>query len=242
MARRKRGRAVPLWVKPFLAGLRRTGNVEAAALLAGIDKSTVYLRRKAEPGFAVRWAAALAMGKATAGRRRRPPKRVPVELILRDGKHGPRFVRAAAGRWSAKVEAVFLAMLARTGCVRWAAAAAGMSANAFYQRRKAYPRFAADWAAAEAASEQRIPGFLTAATVASFDPEVAEELAGEDLPRVSIAEAIQIAKLKGLGAGGAAKAQRGQARPLPSIEAVRDEVLRRIAAIRRHREEGGTWP
>lgn len=242
MARRKRGRGAPVWVRAFLAGLGRTGNVGTAALLAGVDKSTAYLRRKADARFAARWETALAAGKAAAGQRKRPPKRVPVELILRDGKQGPRFVRVAAGRWSAAVEARFLAMLARTGCVRWAAAAAGMSTNALYCRRKAYPGFAADWAAAEAVARERVPALLSSASIATFDPEVAEELAGEDLPKVTIAEAIQIARLKGMGPAEAARAQSGRTRPLPSIEQVRDEILRRIAAIRRHREAGGTWP
>lgn len=37
-----------------MRALRRTGNVAAAALAAGVDKSSAYLRRKADAGFAAR--------------------------------------------------------------------------------------------------------------------------------------------------------------------------------------------
>jgi hypothetical protein len=221
-----------------LRALARSGNVGLAALEAGFDKSSAYYHRKRERDFARRWDAAKAKGKAAAatGKRARQGK-IAVELVLRNGKDGPKYVRAAMGRWNDDVEAVFLAALERTGCIRWAAAAAGFSTRTIYYRRAHYPDFAERCDAAEARARQRIPAILTAATIATFDPEID----GESLPPVSIDQAIAIARLKcssgGAGAGGGPRG--GYIRREPSIEEVRDEVIRRIAAIRRHREQGG---
>lgn len=52
-------RKPPRWTVAFLRSLERTGEVEAAARDAGIDKSTAYLRRKAHPDFAQAWEEAL---------------------------------------------------------------------------------------------------------------------------------------------------------------------------------------
>lgn len=225
------------WRARFLRALAHTGNAALSALQAGIDKSTAYNHRKADPAFAARWGAAAAEGKAAAaaGKRRRPG-RVKVELVMRNTKRGAQQVRAARGRWRQQVEDDFFAALERTACVRWAAAAAGLSSNALYYRRRHYPDFARRWDARVKDAEQRIPGLLTAATIASLDPEI--EAGG--LPPVSTSEAIAIARLKGLEAGAGA---RGSAMrcgpPEPSIEEVRDDVLRRIAEIKRHRERKG---
>lgn len=229
MAKRQK---VAAWRRRFLWVLGRTGNVELAALHAGVDKTTAYNHRNGDPRFAARWDAARAKGKAAAaaGKAARLGK-ASVELVLRDGKTGPAYVRAAEGRWCAAVEEAFFAALARTACVRWAAAAAAISTAALYSRRAKYADFAARWDAIVARAKTRIPELLTAATIASLDPEIDEA----DLPRVTIDQAIAIARLKcGPGGGGRGR----DAAPEPSIEEVRDEVLRRIAAIRRHREKG----
>ena len=148
--------------------------------------------------------------------------------MLRRTKHGDKLVRAAPGRWNAKAEAVFLAELRRTGCVRQAARACGLSTSALYKRRENYPDFAARWAAAEAVATERIPALLSAATIASLDPEVADA----ELPPVDIDQAIAIARLKcGPGAAG----RRGRfARPERPIEAVRASILHKLDAIEAH--------
>lgn len=55
-----RSRKPPRWVVPFLRALERTGEVEAAARDAGIDKSTAYARRKVHADFAAAWEGVLA--------------------------------------------------------------------------------------------------------------------------------------------------------------------------------------
>jgi hypothetical protein len=206
MGKKKTGKA-PAWRRKFLCALRRTGNVKLAALHGAVDKTSAYDHRKRDPDFKARWEAAAAKGKAAAaaGKKARLPK-VAVELVLRDGKNGPKYVRAADGRWCEAAEKAFFAGLERTGCTRWAAAEAGVSTRTIYYRRAHYPGFAARCAAAEARAKERIPAILTAAAIAAFDPEIE----GEDLPPVNVDQAIQIARLKcGEGRDGAAGSRRG---------------------------------
>ena len=60
------GRRAPRWTIAFLRALERSGEVEAAALDAGIDKSTAYARRKAHPDFAEAWENALRLRSGRA--------------------------------------------------------------------------------------------------------------------------------------------------------------------------------
>ena len=155
--------------------------------------------------------------------------------MLRRTVHGDKWVRVAAERWSAKVETAFLAELRRTGNVRAAARAIGMSTTALYNRRKNYPDFAARWAAAEAEASERVPALLDAATIASLDPEIEPE----GLPPVSVDQAIAICRMKGWGARPALGAAQGGSAlrygpPEPSIEQVRANILARLEAIEAH--------
>jgi hypothetical protein len=228
MAKRK---TAEQW-RTFLRWLARTDNARLAARHAGMNVATAYDRRIADDGFAAKWAAAVAEARA------RPPSRKARadkgrEVVLRRSKHGDKLVAAGPGRWNAKVEHSFRAALRQTGCVRSAARACGLSTTALYNRRSNYPEFAAAWAADEAFAKERIPAILTAATIASFDPEID----GEGLPKVNVDQAIQIARLK-CGESGAARKRSRHTPPEPTIEEVRDEIKRRLTAIRRHREKG----
>ncbi len=227
MAKRKTARD---W-DAFLRGLRRSGNARLAAHEAGMDVGTAYDRRIKDPRFAARMAKAADEGKARAAMAKARRKTLNQALVARKTKHGTQLVRAAPGRWSDAAEQTFLAELLRTGCARAGSRACGISTSALYKRRAKYPDFAAAWAATEALAKERIPALLSAAAIAALDPEIEDE----GLPKVDVDQAIAIARLK---CGGAAEAKRRGRwiRKEPSIEEVRDEVLRRVAAIRRHRE------
>ena len=248
-------RKAPLWRGRFLRALARTGTVAASAEMAGVDKSTVYLRRKWDRDFARRWERAKAKGKERAAWKGAPPphcvrssagsivppsrsriaggnpsRRSPgnpgEDLVLRKSKRGAQLIRAGEGRWSPELEDAFCAHYTRCGCIRWAARAVGISANSVHTRKKNYPDFAARMAACAAAADDQLRDYVRSAGLATFDPELPQD----ETPKVSISEAISILRLK--GSGKAAE----EPVPLPPIEEVRDEVLRRIAAIRRHRE------
>jgi hypothetical protein len=148
-------------------------------------------------------------------------------------------VRAGEGRYSAKKGEAFIGALRATGCVKRAAAAAGISTTALYKRRGRYPGFAAEWAEAEQDAKATLHGFVMAAGIAAFDPDGPGDA---ETPKVTVAEAIAILRLKGTGPCAASGPARGAAgrgaggAEEPPIEQVRDEVLRQVAAIRRKAE------
>jgi hypothetical protein len=119
----------------------------------------------------------------------------PIELIVRRSKREEsQIVRAGKGRWSPGIEADFLAWLAAGFGVSHAARQIGFSTNALYQRRLRDPDFAARWAKVREEGLARSDELLIDSVPRTLDPEVIAA-AAEDLPRPTIAEAIQIQRL-----------------------------------------------
>jgi hypothetical protein len=244
----------PLWRKVFLRALASTGNARASAVEAGVDVGTAYDHRIKDPGFAGQWAGALTKYSAVAAKKPRPlhprasrggpPPRSGEELVLRRTRHGDKLVRAAPGRWCARVEETFFDGLEVTGCVRTAAAAAGISTNALYARRKAYPEFAGRWDEIEARAAQQLPTLLHTAAVVSLGPEAGASGDGKRrgrgrLPKVNVDQAIRISRIKGAGAG-AGEGRRGGIRFGPRA-ATKEEVIAQLkkgfAALERRRRK-----
>ena len=194
-------RKAPLWRQVFLRALRRTGNVRASAFEAGVDPGTAYDHRAKDAGFRAKWAGVLKGFRAAEKKRAPlrhpaggPPRRSGEELVLRRSKHGDKLVRAAPGRWSRRVEESFLDGLEATGCVRVAAAAAGLSTNALYGRRAKYPEFAARWDERAARAATQLPGVLSAAALESLAPDVpgAKRRGRARLPKMNVDQAIRV--------------------------------------------------
>lgn len=218
-----------------MRALARGGNVRGAAREAGVDHGTAYDHRKLDAGFAKARERALARRGSRPSTRPSPAKGrggSGDDLVLRHSKkYAPQLVKAGPGRWLQKAEGVFLGQLRATGCIRRAAEAAGFSTTALDYRRKKYPAFAARWDGAVEEAKVQLHSLVVAAGIAAFDPGAA---AG-DVPKVSVAEAIAILRLKGAPSAGVP----GRSVPEePSIETVRDEIMERLAAIRRHRGLG----
>lgn len=165
------------------------------------------------------------------------------ELVLRRSRSGDKLVRAAAGRWSARIEESFLDGLEATGCVNAAAAAAGISTSALYQRRDKYPEFRARWDERAGRFRERLPGLLDAAAVESMSPQPrgAKRRGRAWLPPVSVGQAIRIkvandnAEAKARGPG-----RRGGARP-PDVseEELTAALLARFALLDKRRLAAG---
>lgn len=236
MAGKKR---IPLWRRAFLRELARTGNVEAAAFVAGVDKSTIYEHRKAHPEFVPLLEAARAKGKAAAAKGPRAPARKPregrEELVERRTKEGgAQLVRAGPGRWCKTAEDAFFNSLSLTGCVRRAALACGFSTNALYARRNAYPAFAARWAEVEARSVGELPHRLRVAALAALSPEANAE--GDGAPdegaapiAMTAADAIRISEMK--GGGGKAGGKRPWAEIKAEDEARKEELVEQVVKL-----------
>lgn len=238
------GKKSPQWRKVFLRALARSGNARASAVEAGVDVGTAYDHRIKDAAFAGQWAGALAKFKANAQKKalrlRSGQAGKAGEMVLRRTKHGDKLVRAAPGRWCARVEEIFFDTLELTGCVRSAAAAAGISTNALYARRKAYPEFAERWDEIEARAAQQLPALLHTAAVVSLGPGPSTgsgrvRRGRGRLPRVNVDQAIRISRIKGAGGTGpGGSGGRGGIRPrVATNEEVREALTARLDAFRK---------
>jgi hypothetical protein len=237
--------SAPPWRGLFLRELGRTGSVAAAADRAGIDRSSAYQLRRRNPAFAASWgrakAAAVArFGAANKAGRAGEPARASLRLrgdetVRASGAGRPCIVRAGPGRWSRAAEEAFLATLCATANVKAAAAAAGVSAQAAYARRRQWPAFAQAWDEAKAEGYARLELLLLHAATATLDPPAVPT--GVEPPEMSYDQALNLLRLRqgslGAGAGrGRGYAWRAQE---PDIEDVRAEIMRKLAALERAR-------
>lgn len=251
---RRSGRWTALRRDTYLAVLRATGNARAAAEAIGMDRTTIEHRCREDPGFArARDAARAEADRTLRGRRAdaaaggAPVEGVdPFETIRRGSNGQLQIVAAGRGRWNGRAEACFFAHVRVSGNMSAAARAAGFTPETVWERRRNVPAFAKrleqaleeaevalefrlavppDAAARAAAGTEGAQAGEAAAAKARFDPEFALKF-------------LKWREEKRRGGG-----RRGRPgkwlRKEPGIEEVRDEVLRRVAAIRRHREKGG---
>lgn len=229
MARKK---AEAVWRGEFLAALAEGHSVRGAARRAGVDHSSAYYARKADAGFAERWAAAVAEGRGRLARGERPA--LARDEIVRHSKHGrPCVMRVGPGRWSAAKEETFLAALEEGANVKRAADAIGMSTEPLYARRRREPAFFAAWAEAVRGGYLDVEMLLIEHAKAVLSgaqlPSEGRRLIGE----MSVADAINILKLhRSTAKGGAPQRYTWRARE-PDMEEVTAEILRKVAAIER---------
>lgn len=260
-------RTPPPWRLVFLRELARSGNVTSAARACGIDRSTPYQLRRGNAAFAASWDRARAAacerlerhggvmptasragegvardpapgGGGRAERRRRPLLRAGE--VVRDSPSGkPRIERVGQGKWSSETEAAFLAELTATANVSAAARAAGVSQQCVYMRRRRYPAFSAEWDAAVAEGFARIETLVVCAATTTLEPEPVPDRAW-DQPRMSMELAVSIWRAHIARAHGAGTRRLGgPPRREPDIEEVRQEILRKVAAIRNARGQTG---
>lgn len=223
------------WRGEFLAALAQGHSVRGAARGAGVDHSSAYYARKADAGFAGRWAAAVVEGRGRLTRGESPS--LGRDEIVRHSRHGrPCVMRVGPGRWSAAKEAAFLTALEEGANVSRAADAIGMSTEPLYARRRKEPAFFAAWAEAVRGGYLDVEALLIehakAVLSGAAPPSHGKRLIGE----MSIADAINILTLhRSTVKGGAPQRYNWRARE-PDMEEVTAEILRKVAAIRRKRQ------
>ncbi len=176
----------------------------------------------------------------------RAPKLRDDECVRASRAGRPCVVRAGPGRWSVAGERAFLAELTATANVKAAARAAGVSAQAAYNRRRQWPAFAAAWDAALAEGYARIEMLLVCAATATLDPEPVlrpfdpstgsglgareERTDAYEGPEMSVEQAMKLL-FHHEGRGGGRAPRYGWRRREPDIEEVRESILRKLAAI-----------
>jgi len=237
----------PRWVAVFLKALERTGNVRLAAEGAGVDFSTAYQRRKRHADFAERWEGALREAKLvdTSVEPLTLPPLCDGSLPLPQGERGMvvrpdgKVIKGSDARWGKRAEEAFLLELTTSGNVRRAAEAAGFSTAAVYKRRLKDRRFCAAWDAALETGKARVQAYLVEAATRTFDPDELPIGDEREIPKVSISEAINIAKLK---AAGPVAAGDDEEYDEDQLKEVRERILYKLERLREREIEAGWTP
>jgi molybdenum-dependent DNA-binding transcriptional regulator ModE len=243
----------------FLEHLRRTGNQGAAAKAVGIHRDNVEKRRKRDAEFAIACIAAeeeVARRLAGAGDPFDADAVGAFETIRRGRGGRPQIVATRTGKWTKAREGLFLDAIRQCGNVAASARAVGMSESSVWTRRREWPGFRAKMEEAleeaEVVLEFRLATFGNNVGAGREEdgtvafPNGGAPANGEDekrdCPPFDPEFALRFLKWRDEKRHGRGRRGRsgGYLRREPSIEEVRDEVLRRIEAIRRHRQEFGT--
>ncbi len=245
---------MPRWRPAFLRALGKYGNIRLAAEAAGICHTAAYTRRRKDPGFAAAWDKAKARAAARLAAAGLKPvrglspgiepgdwsrARGDAGLVVRGG-HGftpPRMQRPRRWGWSADKERVFLQTLADTCNVSAAGRAIGMTLPSLYQRRKQGHHFAKAWDGALDNGLVALEAKLIQACCDLFEGNAPPPcFVPGDAPVIGITDAILlVSEHKKQRAG--TKRRGWRPAPLPPIEQVQAEILRKVAALRRSRGE-----
>jgi hypothetical protein len=234
----RRSRPIGAWRAEFLRLLGETGNAVRAAHEVRVSASWVHAVRRKDADFAAEWRGAMARFAEAGG----PP---PRGMVLRRGRGGVMQMQAAKERdWTPEKEDLFFAHFAETLNVSASAGAAGCTAHAAWARRRTLAEFARRWEQAMDEGAVRMELKLMGLGGGRDD-----EAAG-DARRAQAAEAAEagagavpfdpkvgLALLKWRDArGGAWRGRRGRLSPrAPDLNALHEEVLRRLDAMRRAR-------
>lgn len=225
------------WKAAFIEALARSGSVTAAAGAAGVDRTTAYLARGVDEGFAGRWRAALAEGRGRLAAGEVPT--LARDEIVRTSRHGrPCVMRVGPGRWSAEKEALFLAVLEETANLKAAADAVGLSTTAIYARREKQPGFADAWAKALATGYTDVELLLIRNAKAVLGDAPKPRRRGRLKDDMTVADALNLLKLHRGSVKGGRPQRYGWRKVEPPIEEVRESIMRKIEAIERAEARG----
>lgn len=237
----------------FLELLGQTGNRRYAAEAIGVEPRLMDQRRAFDPVLDRQWEEAL-----DQAHRRLSGSAGPFDCIggrelnvIRRGKDGRlQIVAAGPKRWCKAVEDRFFAALAMCGNMAAAARAIGFSYSSVCDRRRKWPDFARRLEEALEDAELRIE-FRIAGMGSDLDSAALDEAGDRDrrsggdgapmpaeILKFDPDLALRFLKWRADKKRGGGRRGRPPIRREPTIEEVRDEVLRRIAALRRHGERG----
>lgn len=226
IVRTERGRWTARRQASFLAALGTCGNVRLACATARVSSTAAYHRRRRDGGFARDWAAALARAEAA----------LDVEPGDRDGLAARRNCRGVlqlrtvrVNDWTEQDDATFLEALQASANVTKAADATGKHVSRAYVRRRNCPAFRAAWDATLEEAIARLEWLLMARATERMEPPAppGEAIAAPDTG-LALATLKYHAARQGRRRGGRAPIE-------PRIEDVRDNIARKLAALRRHR-------
>jgi hypothetical protein len=246
-------RTPPRWRRGFFVRLAATGNATLAAKRAGVSRTWVYRWRCEDADFAQEWDAALATFKrrmrkrarGAAARRRlvsradAPTREGP--LVMRRTRGGrPQIALARPHDWTEDQEDRFFAVLGATLNVTAATRAAGFSGKGAWARRRADAAFGRRWDAVTEEAEHRLELRLMELAARDIGALADDDTAAADAAAEAHPFDPDLAKwLLKHRRDGARRGRRGWHAAEPDIEAVRAEILRKVAAMERARGSPG---
>lgn len=139
-------------------------------------------------------------------------------------------VRTTGWQWSEEAEEIFFDALAASCNVCLAASEAGYATPTVYRQRQRRPDFAARWDAALAQGYARLEMGLVQAAVDSIDG--VEFDASRPIPKMSVAEAMNLLKLHGPSVRGE-RGGAGRFGKRRTLDEVRASIIKKIEAIER---------
>ena len=233
----------------FLQVLRETGNRKAAAAAIGMDPRLMDQRREHDPELDRDWteaAEAAHRGLSGAAGPFDCPQTGGLNMIKRGKKGRLQLVSTGENRWNAAVERRFLEALRACGSVRTAAKAVGFSEGTIWARRRKWPAFAQAidqlLEEAELALELRLASQgndVVPDGGKEDDGEGREESEVPPLPNVPFDPDFAMRFLKWREEKRRGRGRWAPRAKPPSIEQVTEKIVRRVMAIKRHRERGG---
>jgi hypothetical protein len=227
----------------FLEVLGQTGNRGMAAEAIGVEPRLMDQRRQYDRLLDRQWREALDQADRRLAGIEGPydpaAGEAPVVVVKRGSNGRLQLQKAGEKRWSRAVEDRFFATLAMCSNIAASARAVGFSQSCIDQRRRKWPDFARRLEEAlddaEVEIEFRVAAEVRGRRGAAADPEAAIEPGPLDLDA-----AMRFLKWRQEKRAG--RGRRGRVPALPSIEEVTERIVKRVKAIRRHRERGGGPP
>jgi hypothetical protein len=229
----------------YLGALRRSGSHRAAAREAEISERTARKRRAREPAFEAACREALEASQGRLAERREAGEggaRNDLESIRRGADGRLKIQARGSRRWSLAAEERFFSVLRESGNIAGSARAAGVSREAVWKRRREWPAFARRME--EVLEEAAITLEFRVACLGTNWPDGAE--AGEGVEaeveagppstelRTGFDPELALRFLKWREEK--RRGRPGVAAALPPVEEVRERIIRKVEAIKRHRE------
>lgn len=174
-----------------------------------------------------------------AGERKNKRSEGPAGTVVRaGGAHGPHIRQSSGVRWNDAVQELFLDALATGASYAAAAAAAGFSPQAVFNRRRRNPQFEAECDAARAQGVARLDQLLIAQAEAALEGRKPPD--GALLPPMTVQNAIDVVKMYRQTPASEKEGhrRRGGWQPRPrKLDEVRSSILAKLSAMARSRGE-----
>lgn len=228
-------RFTPLRRARYLEVLAQTGNLRAAAEAIGFRRGRLAGLCKRDPDFAAQCDTARDTASARLEGAEGPFEGVEDANFetLRRGRDGRvSIIAVGPGRWSKQIEDAFIARLASTGNIERSAQAVGFAGTDMFRRRRQWPAFARRWDEALEEAETRLE-FRLVNWGNSSDPDPdstsTASIREEAFDREFALKFLKWREEKRRGGGA-----RGRVAAPPTIAAVTERIIAKVAAIQRH--------